>query len=131
MLVPRRCHVAFRKFISVGFSCLLLALATTVCASGGANLGFKTNLTVDADTQRVTSMYITQVSPGSLAKNAGLKSGDELIEINGRKVHGALIHELWEEKQSIQPGDIVRLRIKHSNGVIQAVELVASPVEMA
>lgn len=118
--------MTWRKNCLLGIVSFLIVVSSIAFASGPTQLGFKTSLTVAADTQRVKSMVVTEILPGSLAGKAGLRAGDEILELNGRKVQGALIQNLWREKQSIQPEDVVRLRIRHADGVSEMITFAAS-----
>jgi S1-C subfamily serine protease len=115
----------------LGTAFTLLIASALACASGSTQLGFKTNLTAEADTLRVNSMFVTEISHGSTAGNAGLRVGDEILKLNGRNVHGALIRDLWREKQSIGPQDTVRLQIRHADGVTETISFAASRAVVA
>lgn len=50
------------------------------------NYGIGIVATWNKSTQSIDHVYIEEVSPGSTAAELGLKRGDEILKINGRKV---------------------------------------------
>jgi C-terminal processing protease CtpA/Prc len=50
------------------------------------SFGFGVIATWDAKTQHVGRIFITEVISGSTAERLGLKRGDEIISLNGKKV---------------------------------------------
>ena len=107
--------------------CTRLPITSIIpCASGETHLGFQTKISAAASAQRVESTSETEIVSGSLAGRAGLKIGDEILELNGHKVRGVPIEALWHEKQSIGSEDTIRLRIRHANGVSETVEFPTS-----
>jgi S1-C subfamily serine protease len=60
----------------------------TVKGSPICSFGIGVICTRDSTTRKIKRVFISEVSPGSTADNEGLKEGDEILTINGRKVAG-------------------------------------------
>ena len=60
----------------------------TVKGSPICSFGIGVICTRDSATRKIKRVFISEVSPGSTADNEGLKEGDEILAINGRKVAG-------------------------------------------
>jgi putative serine protease PepD len=54
-----------------------------------------------------TGVEVTQVRPGTPASSAGLRTGDVIVRIDGRKVTNA--GELGQAVDAKRPGDTVKL----------------------
>lgn len=105
------------RILRPGVCFFLLVVSAIARASGQTQLGLRTKVSAAADTQRMNSMVVTEIFPGSLAGKAGLKVGDEVLKLNGLRVCGEPIHHLWYEKQSIRSENTMRVRIWLANGV--------------
>lgn len=69
---------------------------------------------------------ITGVKPKTDAENKGLKSGDEIVTIDGFR---PTVDNLWKIKlsyYSLQPRTTVRLQLRNPEGVERAVEIAAA-----
>jgi C-terminal processing protease CtpA/Prc len=121
----------WRRIAQLGMASSLMIASAIACAGGSTQLGFKTSLNAAADTLRVSSMIVTELYNGSTAAKAGLRVGDEILELNGHTVRGALIQDLWREKQSIRPKDTVRLQIRHADGITETIAFPASRAVVA
>lgn len=69
-------------------------------------------LMVDSD----RGVQIRDVTPGSPAEEAGIRRGDEIFEINGRRVFSTA--EFSRAIQQEQPGDQVELRVRREGQVL-------------
>jgi len=74
-------------------------------------------------------LVITSITPGSPAEAAGLRAGDEILEVEGRKATPQVINDLLMPHESSvpgvatkQPGDKITIRISRSH-VTQDVEV--------
>lgn len=77
--------------------------------------------------QREESAKIGQVFPGTGAEKAGLKVGDEIIEIDGQNVEsGRVVAEILGKKM---PGDPVRLKIKREEKDLDIQATMGSNIE--
>jgi C-terminal processing protease CtpA/Prc len=72
------------------------------------------------------SARIARVAPGSPAAQAGVAAGDEIVEVEGKRVAGAKGRELqpYLEREVGQP---LRLVLKTASGELKPVTLVAGP----
>jgi C-terminal processing protease CtpA/Prc len=63
----------------------------------------------------VKKLFVEAVTKGSLAEAAGLKVGDEIIQIEGKNVVGRRGWEL-QGYMKLNPGETRTLRLKHIDG---------------
>ena len=63
----------------------------------------------------VTKILVTEVAKGSLAEAAGIKAGDQIIQIDGETIAGKRALEL-RRFMKLNPGETRRLRLKHADG---------------
>jgi len=70
-----------------------------------AFLGVKTS---DQGTE-VDGFLVGEIVPGSVAERAGLKAGDVIVELDGRKIHG--FEELRSTIGRKNPGERIRIRV--------------------
>ena len=63
----------------------------------------------------VTTILVTEVTKGAIADAAGMKAGDQIIQIEGRNVAGRRARELQSFMQ-LNAGDTRTLRLKHADG---------------
>jgi S1-C subfamily serine protease len=89
-------------------------------------------IALSADPERhKDGVEIMSVSPGGAAAEAGLKPGDVLVEIDGKKLAregGEEPHaKLLDHMRTVQPDQKVRIRYRR-DGKTAAAELVARPV---
>lgn len=75
--------------------------------------GVNGNLAREKDLDVMSGVYVDSVADNSSAKEAGLKAGDVILEVNGVKISTA--PELQEIIARYRPGDDVKLKI-NSNG---------------
>ncbi len=66
---------------------------------------------------RVQGVYVDLVNKNSAAYDAGIRTGDILLEINSRETN--MISEFMEELSQHRPGDIVSIKFLH-NGIIKS-----------
>jgi C-terminal processing protease CtpA/Prc len=85
-------------------------------------------LAIDADgilNPRLRSIKIDKIFPASPAANAGLSTGDMIVEIEGIVVEGAKADALKTAMQK-SAGETLRLKIKHGTDASQDVSLIAA-----
>ena len=63
----------------------------------------------------VTKIVVTEVTKGSLAEAAGMRAGDQIIQIEGQSVAGKRATEL-QPFMKLNPGETRTLRLKHADG---------------
>jgi C-terminal processing protease CtpA/Prc len=65
----------------------------------------------------VKRLFVEGVTKGSLAEAAGIRAGDEIIQIEGQNVTGKRALEL-RPFMKLNPGETRTLRVKHSDGTV-------------
>jgi C-terminal processing protease CtpA/Prc len=70
------------------------------------------------------SIKVAKVTPDSPAAQAGLKDGDEIIEVAGRTVAGSKAKEMMALAQK-EVGQSLQLKVKRPEGETRALTLVA------
>ena len=95
---------------------LLLALADTSRAAE-QKLGFGVDVKGEGFFLNpvVTTIQVSEVTKGGLAEAAGIKIGDLIIGIEGKKVTGIRAMEL-RPYMKLDPGQTRSFRIKHADG---------------
>ena len=63
----------------------------------------------------VTKILVTEVTKGSVAEAAGMRAGDQIIQIEGQNVAGKRAREL-QPFMKLNPGETRRLRLRHADG---------------
>jgi len=63
----------------------------------------------------VTKILVTEVASGSLAEAAGIKAGDQIIQIDGETIAGKRALEL-RRFMKLNPGETRKFRLKHADG---------------
>ena len=63
----------------------------------------------------VAKLLVTEVAKGSLAEAAGMRAGDQIVQIEGQSVKGRRAKEL-QPLMKINPGETRTLRLKHADG---------------
>ena len=103
--------------IGVGFLLVLfLALASTGRAAE-QKLGFAVDLKGEGFFLNpiVTTILVSEVTKGGLAEAAGMRVGDQIIQLEGEKVAGMRALGL-RQYMKLDPGETRRLRLKHADG---------------
>lgn len=118
-----------RQILAVFLAAAALSVApTSLHAAEKGWFGFALN--IDAEglslNPRLRSIKIEKIFPASPAANAGLASGDMILEIEGITVEGAKADTL---KAAIQKsvGETLRLKIKHGADAPHDISLIAAP----
>lgn len=108
---------------------LILSLASMSCAAGNkAHLGFGTEATISGFfSPKLKRVKVSGVVPNSPAAKAGLATGDELVEANGKVIAGAPAREMAGALKNIGTGEHLRLRVKHEDGTFANLDIVAGP----
>ena len=97
-------------------SILLLAIVDPVHAAE-PKLGFAVRLEGEGFflNPLVTRLLVTAVTKGSLAEAAGMRAGDQILQIEGQSVTGRRAREL-QPLMKLNPGESRTLRLKHTDG---------------
>jgi C-terminal processing protease CtpA/Prc len=108
---------------------LLLALAPVIAATaadGKPHLGFSTAVAVSGMVNpTIGKLTVSNVTKGSPAEAAGLKQGDEIIEVNGKAAVGAPANELAGSIKGTKTGEHLRLKVKRGAGALTAIDIIA------
>jgi C-terminal processing protease CtpA/Prc len=72
------------------------------------------------------TVTIKSVVPGRPAATAGIKPGDQIVEVEGRPVLGAKASEL-QPRMKKNVGETLSLRLRKPSGDLYVVSLVAAP----
>jgi C-terminal processing protease CtpA/Prc len=72
------------------------------------------------------TVTIKSVAPGRPAATAGMKPGDQIVEVEGRPVLGAKARDL-QPLMKKNVGETLALRLRKPSGDLYAVSLVAAP----
>ena len=101
-----------------------IALAVLLCFAAVENsraaeapLGFSVQLEGEGFFLNpvVRKIVVSEVTKHSIAEAAGLKSGDEILSIDGKAVKGRRALEL-RPSMKLNPGETRTLRLKHTDG---------------
>jgi C-terminal processing protease CtpA/Prc len=108
--------------ITIGFI-LLLVLAHTAGAAE-QKLGFVTQVEGEGFFLNpiVTKVLVTEVTKGSLAEAAGVKSGDLIIQIEGQDIAGKRALAL-QPYLKLNPGQTRTMRVRHQDGTEAEVRI--------
>jgi C-terminal processing protease CtpA/Prc len=115
-----------RRIVAAGL--VLLVLAHTASAAG-EKLGFVTQVEGEGFFLNpiVTKILVTEVTKGSLAEAAGMRVGDQIIQIEGQKVAGKRAMAL-QPFMKLNPGETRTMRLKHADGT-EAEARITKPKE--
>ena len=108
-----RAQIARRIAVTV----VLLLVFATRSHAGEQRLGFVTQLEGEGFflNPLVKRILVTDVTKGSIAEAAGMRAGDEIIQIEGQSVVGRRAREL-QPFMKLNPGETRTLRLKHADG---------------
>jgi C-terminal processing protease CtpA/Prc len=63
----------------------------------------------------VSKLLVSEVDKGSIAEAAGMRTGDQIIQIDGKNIAGLRALEL-RGYMKLNPGETRLLRLKHADG---------------
>ena len=106
-------HIATR--MAMGFALLLLFAPPSQAAD--QKLGLVTQVEGEGFFLNpvVRKILVTEVTKGSLAEAAGVRAGDQIIQIEGQSFAGKRAREL-QPFMKLNPGETRTLRLKHADG---------------
>lgn len=112
---------------SAALFALLVSLSSTVWAGEKGYFGFALSINAEGMFWNPTllSVKIATVSPKSPAAEAGMVTGDEIIEVAGKPVPGAKGNDLKAQVEK-EIGQALQLKLRRANGEVAAVTLVAA-----
>ena len=104
-----------RLRIAVALICFFVVFAHGAAAE--QKLGFVTQVEGEGFFLNpiVTKIVVTEVTKGSLAEAAGMKVGDQIIQVEGQDVIGKRATEL-RRFLKFDPGETRRFRLRHADG---------------
>ena len=96
---------------------LLLLAFVPSSAAAEPKLGFVVSLEGEGFflNPLVKRLLVEEVTKGSLADAAGMRAGDQIIQIEGQSVAGRRAREL-QPLMKLHPGETRTLRLKHTDG---------------
>lgn len=118
-----------RTFLSAFAALLAPAVAVQAQeAPKPGTLGFAVDIDGEGSFLNPTLKTVTikSVVPGRPAATAGIKPGDQIVEVEGRQVKGSKAREL-QPLMKKNAGETLALRLRKPDGEIYAVALVAAP----
>ena len=74
----------------------------------------------------VSDLTIDKVMPGTPAERAGIRSGDRILEVEGKPVAGSKALDL-KASATRQVGQTLHLTLRHADGQVYKVAMVAVP----
>jgi C-terminal processing protease CtpA/Prc len=75
----------------------------------------------------VTKVLVTEVTKGSLAEAAGMRVGDQIIQVEGQTIAGKRALAL-QPFMKLSPGETRTMRLKHADGT-EAEARITKPKE--
>ena len=101
----------------IAVSVMLLLVFASPSHAAEHKLGFVTQLEGEGFflNPLVKRILVTEVTKGSLADAAGMRAGDQIIQIEGQSVAGRRAREL-QPFMKLNPGETRTLRLKHADG---------------
>ncbi|HET7793284.1 MAG TPA: PDZ domain-containing protein [Rhizobacter sp.] len=75
----------------------------------------------------VRTAKVTQVQPGLPAHRAGIAAGDEVLELDGKRIPGATAGDLAPLAKGKRVGERLAVMLQRPNGTAYTAVLVAEP----
>ena len=102
--------------IAVAFVLLLVFACSSYAA--GPKLGFAVSVEGEGFFLNpvVTKILVTEVKKASLAEAAGMKTGDQIIQIEGQSIVGRRAREL-QPFMKLNLGETRTFRLRHADGI--------------
>lgn len=107
---------------------LLVMLAGAACAEDHGYFGFALKAVTKGFflAPTISELSIDKVMPGTPAERAGLRAGDRILEVEGKPVAGSKALEL-KASATRMPGQTLHLTLRHADGQVYRVAMVAIP----
>lgn len=101
----------------IAIACVLVLVVAHQSHAAEQKLGFVTQVEGEGFFLNpvVKRILVTEVTKGSLAETAGLRAGDQIVQIEGQSVAGRRAREL-QPFLKLNPGETRTLRLKHADG---------------
>lgn len=117
-----------RALTSVCVALLLLAQPLAMADARRGRLGFTVYVEVDGSyaTPVLKSVRVQEIEPGSPAEAGGLKTDDQILQVQGKPLQGANAREVAAMVQ-VPPGQRLRLVVRSTDGAQRHVTIVAGP----
>ncbi len=118
--------MALIKSVSLAAALSLVLLASPVSAQDKPHLGFSTQFAVSGGANpTVGKLTVSGVTKGAPADAAGLKSGDEIIEINGKPAVGTPAADVAASIKGTKTGTHLRFKVKRLDGSLASIDIIA------
>lgn len=114
-----------KRYASVRVIAFLLLVSMTLpaLAAGRIGLGFSIK-TAGLFSTTLEQVSVAKVVADSPAEKAGLKVGDEIVEINGTPIHGASGLKMRQMLADAKPGDHLAMEVKRGEGDLKKLDLI-------
>lgn len=101
----------------IAVALMLLLIFARPCQAAEQKLGFVTQVEGEGFFLNpvVKKILVTEVKKGSLAEAAGMRAGDQIIQIEGQSVAGRRAREL-QPFMKLNPGETRTFRLKRADG---------------
>lgn len=114
------------KSLPLALTLAFALLASPAMAGDKPHLGFSTAVSVSGMVNpTIGKLTVSGVTKGSPADVAGLKQGDEIIEVNGKPAVGAPASELAGSIKGTKSGAHLRFKVRRSDGTLATVDIIA------
>lgn len=108
--------------------CLAATTATAATADQGRlGLDIEIQTTSHSLAPHVGRVTITDVAPDSPAAAAGLRAGDRVLRLDDTRLTGAPVRPLVRKLGTSEPGQHLRMTVRHADGGLADVDVVAQP----
>jgi C-terminal processing protease CtpA/Prc len=106
-----------RKATAIPWAMVFLLVLAPVASGAEQRLGFVTQVEGEGFFLNpiVTKILVTEVTKGSLAEAAGIKVGDQIVQVEGQNVIGKRATEL-RPFLKFNPGETRKFRLRHADG---------------
>lgn len=114
--------------LAAPFLFLLLVLSGVARAEDHGYFGFALKVVTKGFflAPTISDLAIDKVVPGTPAERAGIRSGDRILEVEGKPVAGSKALDL-KASATRQVGQTLRLTLRHADGQVFKVAMVAVP----
>jgi C-terminal processing protease CtpA/Prc len=115
--------------LRIAMAVLVLLVLAQPASAAGEKLGFVTQVEGEGFFLNpiVTKILITEVTKGSLAETAGMRVGDQIIQVEGQTVAGKRALAL-QPFMKLNPGETRTMRLRHADGT-EAEARITKPKE--
>lgn len=114
------------KLSAIAFVLALLFSLVPSTALAKPRLGFGVAVATDGFfSTTLSEVKVASVQPGSPSEKAGLKSGDLIVELNGKPIKGASGPALKKTLANVKSGDHVVMKVQRAGNGMLVIDIVA------